>query len=115
MGASMGKIRIETDWDDVEELAEDLIESGVSEETVAQAIGRFADRAIPMDAIFPGPVGMGLELVDDKVFTKAAEGLGEIGKAAVKAIGGLIRSNPEKRAKRKAERRKRRKNRKNRK
>lgn len=104
----MGRLKIDADWDDVEDLAEDLVEAGMREQDVAEVIGKFADRALPLDALIPGPAGLVAELLDEKAFTAGARLLGKAGKRAAHAIGDLFRQDPERRAARKAKRKARR-------
>jgi hypothetical protein len=104
----MPELRIDADWDDVEDLAEDLVQAGLSEEDVAEVIGKWADRVLPLDVLIPGPAGMIAEAVDDKLFTAGARALGKAGKKAAQAIGDLFKQDPERKAVRRAKRKDRR-------
>ena len=105
-------MRVDADWDDVEDLAEDLVEAGMAQQDVAEVIGRWADRILPLDVLIPGPAGMIAEAVDDRLFTAGARALGKAGKKAAQAIGDLFKQDPKRKAKRQTARKARRKARK---
>jgi hypothetical protein len=84
-------------WDEALDLADDLHDAGADDDKVAAAVAEFLDALVPLDVLLPGLPGMVAEAADGPAFERA-----------VKAIIGLFRQDPEKRAARKARRQKRR-------
>lgn len=58
-------------WEDILDLADVLLEKGVSEEEVVNQIAEILDQIIDFGAIFPTPAGKALEAVDHTIFATA--------------------------------------------
>jgi hypothetical protein len=83
-------------WAEVQELADELVEGGLSEDETLDAIAEFLDRLVDLADFIPAPVGGVVEIVDRPI---------------IRAALGLVLAfakDPEKRARRKARREKRR-------
>jgi len=50
------------------EFAISLIQHGVPKDEVKDTVAHILDLVIPFDLLIPGPIGAGLEKVDDKLF-----------------------------------------------
>lgn len=76
-----------------EDLAEDLVASGLSEDKAVDSVAKFLDKIVPLDVLIPGPVGVIAEELDGAAF-----------KRVVKALAEVFKRDPEQRAARQAER-----------
>ena len=58
-------------WQDILDLADTLLEKGVSEEDTINQIAEILDQIVDFSLIFPTPAGKALEAVDHTIFAAA--------------------------------------------
>lgn len=58
-------------WEDILDLADTLLERGVSEEETINQIAEILDQIVDFSIIFPTPAGKALEAVDHTIFAAA--------------------------------------------
>jgi hypothetical protein len=51
-------------WDDVLETLDALVEAGWEKDAALDLVASLLDKALPLDALIPGPAGIALEAVD---------------------------------------------------